>query len=305
MRGKPALLNQQSFREFLLGASDPGSEQQIEEGILDGSIESDLLRTTEDELIDDYLFGKLTQGEQEEFRVRFLSDPERRYRVEFAKTLLRYANAERGLIQNARPAGMAKTHSWGALWRTAALVAMAASMVAAVLVGLQNLRLSNEVKLARTSQDEVNRLRAALAAEKTRQAQPTPTNTPVPAAHDERDGVKVAGSLASFDLLPEATRSLRQEVMLRVPSRAQVVWINLEFSDPLSGKLREELAPRGAKDPLWIQEFTISFASPIARNSIAVPSSVLSPGDYEIKVKQGERDAALQDVQTYSFRVIR
>ena len=298
------MLNQHGLREFLLRTSNAESEMEIEEGILDGSIGPDLLRAVEDELIDDHLFRKLTQDEEKQFQDSFLSDPERRDRTEFARMLLHYASAEQGPIETTfTTTGIMVPPPRGLLLATT-LVALAALILVAALMGAENWRLRSEMKMAQSSQDELKRLRAALEAEKTRQAS-TSTSMIAPSASKDRSGLVASGTAPEFELQPGVTRSLQREILLRVPSSAQVVWINLEFPDPLSGNVREELVARSSKDPLWLQEFTVSSVSPLIRSAIAVPTSVLSPGDYEIKVKLRGPDAIFQDVQAYSFRVSR
>lgn len=304
-KGQVALSKLQNYREFLLGTSDPEAERRIEEGILDGSIDPDLLRVEEDELIDDYLFGKLSQQERDRFNLHFLTSSERRERLAFAHSLMRYANAEQGRLEMTHSVVARKTLRWSAVWSTAALVALAASFVAAVLLGFQNSRLRNEVQQARSSQDEVNRLRSALAEEKVRQALPVPPSSTQSSPRSETGSLPAGtGPVATLDLQPGLTRGLQRQVILRLPAQARIVWIDLDFPDILRGSFREELISASG-DRVWMQEFTAPTASPLTRNSIALPASVLSPGDYQIKLEEAESGGAFQTVGTYSFRVAR
>ena len=85
----------QSYRVFLLGMSDEDAERRIEEGILDGNVDPDDLRTAEDGLIDDYLFNQLSEEEQQNFDSHFLSSPERRALGRVPRLLSSYRAEER------------------------------------------------------------------------------------------------------------------------------------------------------------------------------------------------------------------
>ena len=79
------------IRAFLLGLSDPETEKNIEEGILDGSIATNDLWLIEEELIDDQVFGRLSAEEEKAFRAVFLTGQERKDKLSFSWALRKYA----------------------------------------------------------------------------------------------------------------------------------------------------------------------------------------------------------------------
>src|ERR1700683_3570694 len=160
------------YREFLLGMSDEDAETRIEEGILDASIDPEHLRMAEDELIDDDLFGRLSQDEQRNFDSHFLCSSERRERYAFARSLMDFANSQAVGEEPFRPAPL-KQAFWSLGWRTSAIAAMASALVVAILLGFQTARLRHEVNQAQNSMDEANRLQSVLAEKNQRLSHPT------------------------------------------------------------------------------------------------------------------------------------
>src|SRR5688572_23410515 len=60
------------IREYVLGTHDPEYEQQFEEHLLTDKRLLEQLSIIEDELVNDYLSGKLSESEKENFENRFL-----------------------------------------------------------------------------------------------------------------------------------------------------------------------------------------------------------------------------------------
>ncbi|MDT4955095.1 MAG: hypothetical protein QOJ02_3233 [Acidobacteriota bacterium] len=89
---------QSLLRSYLLGELDPEPQQQLEQRLLADDEYFEALLIAEDEIIDQYLSGSLTSLEQEKFASIFLSTPERRQKLNFARALRKY-------IQLNEPAG--------------------------------------------------------------------------------------------------------------------------------------------------------------------------------------------------------
>jgi hypothetical protein len=298
----------QNYRGFLLGMSDEDAERCIEEGILDGSVDPDHLRMAEDELIDDYHFGKLSEDEQRSFDSHFLSSPERRAKQAFARSLTDYANS-RAVWEKASGQQSSRKAFWSLGWRTPAIAAIAATLVLAILLGFQEARLRHKVQEAQNSRSEADRLRSALSEENHRlphQALPANANPSTGTAKGTATGSSEASGTqsAALDLAPGLTRGVQRQVMLRLSDRAFVVWINLELPSALSGKVREELIGADG-ERIWMQEFTAIAASSMSKSTIALPVSLLAPGDYQIKVEQQNSSGVFEKVGTYAFHVAR
>src|SRR3954471_13249648 len=87
--------NGSELRRYLLGDLSQAEHLQVEERLFLESDYFQLLQSAEDDLIDEYVYGDLSADEQERFRQRFLSDPERGKDIRFAAALKKYilANA--------------------------------------------------------------------------------------------------------------------------------------------------------------------------------------------------------------------
>ena len=86
----------QSIRAYQLGQTASEDSARIEERLLiDDEFYQELL-IVEDELVDQYLAGRLTGSEKESFETYFLATPERRETLRFARNLKRYVNNEAG-----------------------------------------------------------------------------------------------------------------------------------------------------------------------------------------------------------------
>ncbi|MFL6228575.1 MAG: CHAT domain-containing protein [Pyrinomonadaceae bacterium] len=82
---------QSEMRRYLLGTLPADDLPSIEERILTDDSFAEELLACEDELIDDYLDGALTEGESESFIKHFLSTAERQEKLGFAEALRKYA----------------------------------------------------------------------------------------------------------------------------------------------------------------------------------------------------------------------
>ena len=78
------------IRRYLLGVTQQEEQPQIEERLLTDSGFYEELLITEDDLIDEYLEGKLSPSEQRDFEEHFLSTPERQKKLRFAGALKKY-----------------------------------------------------------------------------------------------------------------------------------------------------------------------------------------------------------------------
>lgn len=76
----------ESIKSYLLGDQiDENARQQIERRLMTDDVFAEELAICEDELIDDYLDGRLNRDEQSRFENHFLLSPEVRERLQFAR----------------------------------------------------------------------------------------------------------------------------------------------------------------------------------------------------------------------------
>lgn len=105
---------QETIRLYLLGQASPGDSSIVEERLLtNGEFYQELL-IVEDELIDQYLSGELTEPERESVERHFLLPPERQQKLRFARSLKKYvssvetAQAQESIATEEFPQEMAK-----------------------------------------------------------------------------------------------------------------------------------------------------------------------------------------------------
>ena len=95
---------QEDVRRYLLGELQTHRQEAFEKQLMvDGELFEELL-VTEDELIDEYLAGRLNKPEQERFASYFLTTPERHEKLRFASALNLYIAANRKAHTEAAPA---------------------------------------------------------------------------------------------------------------------------------------------------------------------------------------------------------
>jgi hypothetical protein len=82
--------NELLFKQYLLGALDPESQERLEEQFLTADEQFDELLAAEDELIDQYLGDELSAQERTQFEQHFLAAPERQHKLDFGRVMHKY-----------------------------------------------------------------------------------------------------------------------------------------------------------------------------------------------------------------------
>lgn len=83
-------LEPNTVKLYLLGQLDQPSQTRIEEDLLTSATLYDEVLLAEDELTDKYLANELSDAERQSFESHFLTAPERRQKLRFARTFRRY-----------------------------------------------------------------------------------------------------------------------------------------------------------------------------------------------------------------------
>src|SRR5262249_25294613 len=79
-----------TLRKYLLGDMSPRQQEELELWLMSNDEAYDLLTAAEDDLIDETLCGKLSDYDLDRFQNYFLAAPERRRKLEFARSLHKY-----------------------------------------------------------------------------------------------------------------------------------------------------------------------------------------------------------------------
>src|SRR5262245_54681138 len=104
--------NEERMVRYLLGASSPEEEAQIDERLfVEGGFHEELLATGDD-LIRAYLVGRLPAEDRARFEQHFLASPRGRERFEFLRDVI----ATVGGPSAEATSGSARRHLWAAPW---------------------------------------------------------------------------------------------------------------------------------------------------------------------------------------------
>ena len=282
------------IRAFLLGSSDAETEKIIEVGILDGSITADDMWVIEEELIDDHVFGRLSLEQERAFHANFLASRERNDKLSFSRVIHKYAqeHASAGRVRQRFFFGLNSRFVLASGFALFGLVAATAGWF-----GIRDARLSRELAQVSRASDERQRLLDSLMEE---QKQPT---RPINSGPVQNTMALNPEILPGIQLRPGVRRGLEPVPVIRVGSHASVIRITLELGFTPEGGLHEELQHAGGAR-IWIQELTA--AGPVVAHgttNIYLPAQLLTPGDYQIRVK--DLSAPSDEGDVYTFRVSR
>lgn len=90
---KQAVEDERLIKQYLLGELADEQQSHVQDRLLTDPEVFKLLLLLENELADEYLSSELSQSERERFNSYFLSAPEHRQKLKFAKALNKYASA--------------------------------------------------------------------------------------------------------------------------------------------------------------------------------------------------------------------
>jgi hypothetical protein len=92
--------NNNEIRHYLLGNLSESAREKLERRVLNEAEASEEVQATEDELIDQYLGGKLNTQERNRFESYFLVPQERQRKLRFGRSLRRYLDSVPGTKSN-------------------------------------------------------------------------------------------------------------------------------------------------------------------------------------------------------------
>jgi hypothetical protein len=174
------------------------------------------------------------------------------------------------------------------------MLAAAASVLLAVLVGFQQMQLRRDGQNASQAWNEVTRLQAALDSRNGGASQPGGGSTSSIRPQIEADRIPaIEFAFSTRSVVPPS---------LRIPAHAQFVRIDVKQTLPLAMKYREVLIASNG-DQLWTQEFPASTLPPTNQSTIVLPASILSPGSYHLRLESASTDGHFEESGDWVFRV--
>lgn len=277
------------MRSYLLGSLEDERLEQVEVRLLSDAQFRDDLLVTEDELIDDYAFGILSDSERESFEQHFLSTPERAEKLRFARAVKEYLGEE------IRPEEK-KTGGYASWWRAllrpparrkllAGAAIAACLLIAIVVVFFWRELLYRQIPREQIARDELEREVALWT-----------KNPPIGSDNDSR--------FAKLTLTPGIMRD-------SVGARRVVI-----TGDTLAAELRLELTDQhfdSYEATLLTDEDVVVFGvgslSPQQDDGdkvliLRIPAKSLPDGDYNLRLRGTTTDGQTADAGSYPFQVI-
>lgn len=103
---------EQRIRRYLLGELGDRAREEFEQELLTNGELFDELVMLEDELIDEYLGGRMSVAEKQRFESHFLNTPERQEKLKFGRAFNRYLSAEASVISQPSSRSSSRSVGW-------------------------------------------------------------------------------------------------------------------------------------------------------------------------------------------------
>jgi len=230
------VISDQDRRAYLLGTADLKTTYRIELEILRGGKEFERLEHLEDELIDEYVFGRLPDEESLRFWDHFLCTQMRKSKLDVANELRSWATSQSE--------------------------------------DSSQLPLGGQLE-SKTQQQET-------------------------LAVDRLDS-----RIAEATLAPGLTRSIQVSQLVRVSPGTMVVLLTLEsLSERRNSESRHKLF-NASRECIWSQNLPDRGHVERGKTIVAIPAAILGAGDYRLTLEARNSKGSFEDVDSYSFRVLK
>jgi hypothetical protein len=329
MENKPS--NEGLIVRYLLGDLPEEEQAQVEDRAFTDHEYLQSLLTVENDLIDEYVRGALSDSERRQFEGRFLASPGRQQRVELARALARVAPEFMAAEEAARPAVTSAPASWWgalaaflrgphlALKFSLAAAALILTVGGAWLIG-ETVRLRAQVTQLRAERGRREEawqqrvaeqsarsedLAAQLRREREQRERSEELTRQLQRERSERGpaGLPSQATLVSLALWPGISRSTVDRPRLVLPRSARLaqLQIGLERGDEYE-RFRAELRTREGQEVLSQSNLRARAGRAVVLN---LPASALATGEYELALKGITDQGKVEDVGYYHFSVLK
>ncbi|HEX4950910.1 MAG TPA: hypothetical protein VFZ34_29885 [Blastocatellia bacterium] len=335
--------NDNLLRAYLLG-SLPGAETEScdELSFTDEAFVA-RLETVENDLVDAYVQGELSQAERERFEAYYLASPRRQEKVKFARSLQTFAARQNVAVTpvleaasaTATPSSTSTTNSWWQslrhLFTLPNLTLQWGMAAAALLLLLAGGWLFTEMQRMRGQMDTAQAERAALQRReqelRAQLEQQHTTNTQnveqlnnelkrtqqqleqlqqkQELARQQAQGQPPTGETLLAELTPQ-TRSLGNAATLTIPPRATALVLQLVSPPDDFTSHQVELFSQADSRLLWKSaRLKAKQSGDTRRIVVRVPARLLPPGSYAIQLNGIAANGQAEELRKYSFKVVR
>lgn len=285
-------LDEHEIRSFLLGELSSEDRERIEQEFLTNPDYREHVHAVESELIEDYLNGRLSPEETTQFKKHLASAADQQRRIRLS-----------GLIRKRMFAGpsSAPVHDHGANGSSAVamsvlqrlrnplvLVPAALIVIVAALLAIYAIRTMQQIRDDRIATE--NR-RAALQHELTR------LNDASRRLEREKERI------FSTTLLSIATRGPNTTVQIRQPRHTAVIDVKLVVTGDSYPSYRAVIQSLALTEGFTISDLVAETNRGNNIVSLLLPYSLLSEGEYRIRLRGQTSDGKLEDVGEYVFQI--
>ena len=307
---------------YLLGAVSETERENIEaEYLVDEGVFEQLL-IAEDELVDAYARGELSDQERTQFEKNFLTSARGRERVHFSQALAGAVSDARLVTARVEPSPSPSffTALWASLTpkvRVAGLAFAVLLVVAFSWLLVERMRMRTQLQELRAERDrlteqskelqriaDAERARSAELAAQVQRQEPQPAPEPV---SPEQTPKRPGEDIIAFNISPGSVRG-SGGTRLAVPQSAKSIRLTLNFERPSSHQEYRAAIQTVDGNTVWRNDSfgTRSNATALDRVSLpAVPASALPPGDYILLLSGKQASGSFEPVANYSFRISR
>jgi hypothetical protein len=285
--------NDEAIRRLLLGLSDDEERRGVEELFMTDPEYQEKVLMVEDNLIEDYLDGSLSESERERFRTHFLSTPRQQRRVRVVRSLRSFAAVE-GTAHSPpaeeddpQPLGWLRRLADALRLRSPAVYApLTVALIAALVFGSWWLFDSSRARQLRAQEEarrlEVERLLA-------RFNDPSGAGLPEPGS-----------PVFSLTLTPVNVRGETQAVPPQPESG--VVELLLLRADDDHKSYQATLQRVGGLSQYSILGLRAANTSAGRAVPVRIPARLLTPGTYRLKLSGVGADGRLVELDEYTFQ---
>jgi hypothetical protein len=312
------------IRQYLLGELSEEGQEKVQDRLLCDRQFFDRLVVEENELMDDYLRGALTKQREEKFESYFLTSPERRQKLRFAKALKKRISEE-ALSKPRMEENPRRKYLFGL--EGFSLPSFAAGAVAALVfvigawVAIENTRLRRQIDNARAAQaewleraqqserrlsDEKQRNRELAQEIERERSRNSGLEREAERLKQAREAGRAGiwGGIVSLALMPGLSREGDQSNQLEISQGTSRVRLELYPEKVGHKNYRAELRTREGKR-IWSGNGLKSRKTASGDQVVVyLPAAILTKGDYVLMLRGVEGAENQERTGTYYFRVV-
>ena len=323
-----APLSEQDIRRYLLGELSEQEQVEIEDrAFVDQMVLQEILAVEQD-LIDDYVSGDISEAKRHDFEKHFLASAERRKKVAFARALATVVNKRPALQQSHAAIPVVMVPSWRSklaafFSRPATAYSFVAASLLLFVVGawlvVDRIRLRSEIAQLRSVQAsqlaQQRQLEKDLTSERFRNEElmanreTSSRQTPplsIPSESPPQPATSTPPVVVALSLLPGVSRGSTSVPQLTIHKDVSLVTLRIGI-DPQENyrRYRVELRTEKGQQVLARRNVTARVSSNGRSVPVSVPASALTKGRYEVTLKGITESGTTEDVGFYYFEVVK